>query len=107
MAMRQHFICAYLTQSFYSTPKVIRQRCAYLALLAMTDKRKLSLVVSTLSIHIELPVIKQVIANATREPMNVCVIDIHHPEINRKFRSNSDDFYVLLDMENDLLESIE
>lgn len=46
---KKFFSCVFLTQNFYSVPKVLREQMTYLALLSMTDKRNLSLIVSTIN----------------------------------------------------------
>ena len=103
---KKYFSCVYLTQNYYSVPKILREQCTYLALLSMTDKRNLSLIVSTLSIDVDASTIKRIIANATKNPLNICLIDIRNRDLNKKFRRNWSDFYILEDKNGEPLNTI-
>ena len=100
MSRKQNFTCVFLTQSFYPTSKIIRQNCSYLVLLSMTDKRNLGLIISTLAIHIEPLTIKHIISNATKNKLNVCIIDVHGTDLNYKFRRNFSEYYEIVNNEN-------
>ncbi len=107
MSRKQNFTCVFLTQSFYPTPKIIRQNCSYLVLLSMTDKRNLGLIISTLAIHIQPLTIKDIIANATKNKFNVCIIDVHGSDLNRKFRRNFSEYYDIVDENNEELPHVQ
>ena len=103
---KKHFSCVFLTQNFYSVPKVLREQITYLVLLSMTDKKNLSLIVSTLSIDVEPSTIKRIISNATKNPLNICIIDIRNRDLNKKFRRNFNDYYLLEDKNGEPLDTI-
>ncbi len=93
---KHNMTCCFLTQSFYIVPKAIRQNCAYIVLLAMCDKRNLTNIISTMSIHVDAKLIKQAINNACKYKLNVCIIDLLNTDINKKIRRNFDEYYTLI-----------
>ena len=66
----------------------------------MTDKRNLGLIISTLAIHIDPLTIKHIISNATKNKLNVCIIDVHGTDLNYKFRRNFSEYYDIVNNEN-------
>ena len=94
---KQNCTCMYLTQSFFSCPPKLRGQISYLALLSMTDKKNVSLIASSLATSIELPVVKHIMQNATKEALNVCIINLKSCPLNEKFRRNFMDFYTVVD----------
>lgn len=108
MSRKQEFTCMYLTQSFFACPKKIRMNSKYLVLLSLTDKRNLDMITANLSVDIEPKTIKRIIANATKEKMNVCIINLQSiQEPNKIFRRNFHDFYQIMDENNEELETIQ
>ena len=103
---KHNMTCCYLTQSFYVCPKVIRQNCAYIVLLAMCDKRNLSSIISTMSIHVDSKLIKQAINNACKFKLNVCIIDLLNPDLNKKIRRNFNEYYQLVNENGDELKKV-
>ena len=92
------FTCCFLTQSFYTCPKKIREQIRYLVLLKLCDKRNFNLIVSTLDTDIDVEIIKRCIKNATKEDLNVCLIDLHNKDPNKMLRRNFElDYYILED----------
>lgn len=107
MSRKHHCTCLYLVQSYFACQKKIREQCAYVILLALTDKKNLSLITSTLACPVEPSIIKQIIQNATKEQFNVCIIDVQTPDLNRKFRRNFNEFYRLVDDDGEILDKIQ
>ena len=73
----------------------------------LADKNKLSLITSIVDCPIEPSIIKSIIQNSTKEPFNVCIIDLQTPDLNRKFRRNFKDFYQLVDNYGEYLDKIQ
>ena len=107
MARKKKMTCIFLAQSFYAVPKVIRLNVSYLVLLAMADKRNLNMIMATMAVHIDPMIIKKVIANATKHTLNVCLIDLYNRDLNKIMRRNFNDYYILVDKENEELDTIQ
>ena len=99
-------MCCFLTQSFFATSKIIRQNCGYLVLLSLCNQRDLTLIMSTISCPIDKTIVKRIIQNATAHKMNVCIIDVTNPDLNRKFRRNFNEFYEVVDDDGEELDTI-
>ena len=106
-ARKYNIMCVFLAQSYFATDKFIRQNISYLVLLSMTDARNTNLITTTLGLPIEKSVVKGIIANATKFKLNVCIIDIASGDINRTFRRNFSDYYLIEDDDGDLLPNIQ
>ena len=104
---KYNIMCAFLAQSYFATDKFIRQNISYLVLLSMTDARNTNLIAQTLGLSIEKHVVKSIIKNATKEKLNVLIIDISNGDVNRKFRRNWSDFYTIEDENGDPIENVE
>ena len=102
-ARKYNIMCAFLAQSYFATDKFIRQNISYLVLLSMADSRNLNLITTTLGLPIENKQVAQIIRNATKEKLNVCIIDIANGDLNKKFRRNFNDFYDLEDEQGELI----
>jgi hypothetical protein len=96
-ARKFKIMCVFLTQSFFSTSKIIRQNVGYIVLLTMSNQRNLNTIIETVGCSLSKDCIKKVIANATNFKMNVCIIDVYNPELNEKFRRNFTEFYAVSD----------
>ena len=100
------FTCCFLTQSFYTCPKKIREQIRYLVLLKLCDKRNFNLIVSTLDTDIDGDIIKKCIKNATKEELNVCLIDLQTKDANKLLRRNFEsDYYILEDDEGNVINN--
>ena len=93
MARKKFCTCFYLTQSFFSCPSTIRKNLSYIIFLKLSEKRDLALIQTTLPFNLEPKIIKQIIANATKFKMNICIIDLKTNDENKMFRRNISDFY--------------
>jgi hypothetical protein len=102
-ARKHNMTCCWLTQAYFNVPTVIRQQIRYLSLLKMVDRSNLNRIVCTLGIQLEATIIKKIIADATKRELNVCVIDLHANDLNKKFRRNvgHNEFYRVLDENGD------
>lgn len=96
---KQLFTCCFLTQSFYACPKKIREQVRYIVLLKLCDKRNFGLIISSLDTDIDNEVIRKVIKNASKEDLNVCLIDLQTKNTNELIRRNflAYEFYILED----------
>ena len=106
-ARKYNIVCVFLAQSYFATDKFIRQNVSYLVLLSMTDARNTNLITTTLGLPIEKNVVKAIISNATKHKLNVCIIDIGNSDLNKKFRRNFTDYYVLEDDTGELIDNIQ
>ena len=79
-------IC-YLSQSFYSIPKKIRQNCNYFVILKISGIKDLKLILSEFSLDVSREQLLNMYNYATDEKFNVFLIDIEAPR-ERKFRKN-------------------
>ena len=61
---------------------------------------------STISCPIDKTIVKRIIQNATAHKMNVCIIDVTNPDLNRKFRRNFNEFYEVVDDDGEELDTI-
>ena len=76
----------FLTQSFYNTPKIIRQNCRYFVLLKLSGSRDLQMIMKDLSIGKSKNELLELYEYATREKFSVLLIDNDRTE--DKFRKN-------------------
>jgi hypothetical protein len=76
----------YLTQSFYNTPKILRQNCRYFALLKLSGNRDLQMIMKDLSIGKSKDELMEMYEYATAEKFGVLLID--NDVIDKKFRKN-------------------
>ena len=105
-ARKYNIMCAFLAQSYFATDKFIRQNVSYLVLLSMTDARNTNLIAHTLGLSIEKSVVKAIIKNATKEKLNVCIIDISNGSMNKKFRRNFSDYYEIEDEDGEPIDNV-
>lgn len=101
---KKQCMCLFLTQSFFATSTLIRNNVAYVVLLSLSNKRNLDLIAGTIATEIDPAILKAIISNATEYPLNVCIISVLEPDLNRKFRKNFDQYYKLKDLNGDLID---
>jgi len=65
----------YISQSFFGTPKLIRQNVNYIALGRGMIKRDLRLVLSEFSVNLSIDELEQIYNDITKEPMQFIMID--------------------------------
>lgn len=84
------YSCIYISQSFFGTPKIIRQNVNYVWLGKGMSKRDLRLVLSEFAIGMSVDELEQIYNDVTRTPMHFMMIDT----TNRNLRRNIKDVLV-------------
>ena len=92
---------AYLSQSFFSIPTLIRRQFNYVIILKLSGKRDLNLILSNYALGIEVDQIMKLYKNATKDKFNFLKIDIENRDDNRKFSHNFTGFYQIEDEDSD------
>lgn len=77
---------AYLAQTFYVIPKVIRGNCSYLVLLKLSGDRDLKMILRESSLGLDRDQMLSIYKYATDTKFSPLVIDIESTDDNRKFR---------------------
>ena len=100
------YVCCFITQSFFEVKKAIRAQCSELFMLAVSDKRDLSQIASTVSFR-DGQLLQRIIKNATKFPMHICIISLGHcVDANRLIRRNFTDWYQLEDAEGNEINPV-
>ena len=86
---------AYLSQSFYKIPRLIRLQFNYLIILKLGSKRDLSMILNDCGLGIEKEELLQIYKDATKQPFNFLKIDVDASDPNKKFSHNFNDFYTI------------
>ena len=92
---------AYLSQSLFAIPTLIRRQFNYVIILKLSGKRDLNLILSNYALGIEVDQIMKLYKNATRDKFNFLKIDIENRDDNRKFSHNFTGFYQIDDEDSD------
>lgn len=79
--------CCYLTQSYYKTPKSVRLQCNQIFLKKLSSQRDLRMILSEVSIGMDIKRLTACYKYATREPLNFLLIDVEAPDDDGKIRS--------------------
>jgi len=101
---------AYLSQSFFKIPKIIRININYLILLKLSGDRDLRLIVSEYGLGITPDELMKIYKHATSKQFDALKIDCDESNNNRKFSRNWKSYYHVDDddsdkeVENDILE---
>jgi hypothetical protein len=77
---------AYLAQSYFVIPKVVRSNSNYLVLLKLSGDRDLSLILRENSLGVDKNTMLNLYKYATREKFSPFIIDIESPDDDRKYR---------------------
>lgn len=75
----------YITQSFFGTPKLIRQNVNYVSLGRGMTKRDLRLVLSEFSIKLTIDDLEELYDEITKTPMQFILFDLNKRNIRRNF----------------------
>ena len=78
---------AFLTQSFYQTPKIIRQNTRYFAILKIAGGRDLSMLLKDVCVDKTKEELLQIYKYATNEKFSVLLIDCEAPD-EKRYRKN-------------------
>lgn len=89
--------CVYISQSYFHIPKVIRSNLNYLILKKLSSARDLNLIMSEYSLGVEQKKLSELYKDATRDRLHFLLIDIDEPELNKKFRFNFNQSFVVSD----------
>ncbi len=84
------FSSVYISQSFFNTPKIIRQNVNLISLGRGMNKRDLRLILSEFALGISVNDLESIYAELTKQPMNFMTIDIN----NRNIRYNIKDIRI-------------
>jgi len=77
---------AYLAQSYFVIPKVVRNNCNYLVLLKLSGDRELGMILKENSLGIDKNTMLNMYKYSTRERFSPFIIDIESPYDNKKYR---------------------
>ena len=77
---------AYLAQSYFVIPKVVRSNSNYLVLLKLSGDRDLNLILRENSLGVDKNTMLNLYKYATREKFSPFIIDIESPDDDRKYR---------------------
>ena len=77
---------AYLGQSYFVIPKVVRNNCNYLVLLKLSGDRELSMILKENSLGVDKKQMLSMYKYATRDKFSPFIIDIESTEDDQKYR---------------------
>ena len=81
----------YLSQSYFSIPKIIRQNCTYLVLLKLSGARELNLILAEGGLGIDKNELLRIYKEATAEKFSPLIID-YEAEHDKRYRKGFDEF---------------
>ena len=84
---------AYLAQSFFKIPKIVRQQFNYLILLKLSSNRDLNLILGDFSLGVDRDELALIYKDATKNKFDFLKVDIDQPDNNKKFSKNFTGFY--------------
>ena len=73
----------YLTQSYYATPKLIRQNCNYVFMLKLDNERDLKLILSEFSLGVSKEELQDLYRSSTRDKFDFLMVDMDAPPEDR------------------------
>ena len=91
---------AYLSQSYYDIPKIIRKNMNYLIILKLSGERELTTILRNYSLGLEPKDLMAIYKDAVKVKFNFLKISTSAPD-NRKFSKNWTDFYKVSDDSSD------
>ena len=104
---KQNMMCVFLVHDFFAKQlKTLRLQCATIVIMGATNQVSLANIVKTLAIDAPPNVIKTIVNNAVKFKLNACILNPQQTDINMKIRRNFNDFYQLVDADNEPLEVI-
>lgn len=80
------FSCIYISQSFYSTPKIVRQNCSIVWLGKGMNKRDLRLILSEFAIGLSINELEKLYNELTKESMNFMMINTNDRTIRKNLK---------------------
>ena len=82
----------FLSQSYYGTPKIIRQNINYLVVLKLGGTRDINSILRECSVDLTKDQLLKMYQNATREKFNVFIVNLDKSG-NERYRGNFTDYY--------------
>ena len=82
----------FLSQSYYGTPKIIRQNINYLVVLNLGGTRDINSILRECSVHLTKNQLLEMYQDATREKFNVFIINLDKSG-NERYWRNFTDYY--------------
>ncbi len=76
----------YISQSFFETPKIIRQNVNYVALGKGINRRNLRMILSEYSISLSVDELEQIYFTTTKEHMHFMMLDLHKRNIRHNIK---------------------
>ena len=81
------YSCIYISQSFYGTPKIIRQNVNYIWLGKGMSKRDLRLILSEFAMGISVDELERIYNDLTKESMNFMMLDLNKRNIRHNIKN--------------------
>ena len=85
----------YISQSYFLVPKVIRCNLNYIILKKMSSARDINLILSEYSLGVDKDELLKMYKECTKDRLNFLLIDIDNPDINKKFRFNFNESFII------------
>ena len=87
--------CIYLSQKYFTIPKIIRAQLNYIILLRIREKKDFRLLLSDCSLGMELDELEHLYKDATNQEMSFLKIDLTTRDDNKMLSKNFTGFYSL------------
>ena len=91
---------AYLSQSYYDIPKIIRKNMNYLIILKLSGERELTTILRNYSLGLEPSQLMAIYKDAVKTQFNFLKLSVSAPD-NKKLSKNWTDFYKVSDSDDD------
>ena len=92
-ARKYNITLFFLSQSYYMTPKFIRQNVSYIWLVKVNTTKDLNMICSEYTTIVNKEELKEMYEEATSSPMSFLKIDMKTNDPNKKFSINFTDFF--------------
>lgn len=87
---------AFLSQSYYKIPKIIRSNCNYMVILKLSGSRDINLILSEMALSVDKEKLIKIYKYATNEKLSPLIVDLEADE-NERFRKG---FLETIDINN-------
>jgi hypothetical protein len=82
----------YLSQSFYATPKLIRNNLTYIIIKQLSSLKNLRMIMNEYSLGVDKKQMKEMYDDSTRDRMGFLMLDLEGDK-EKRFRSGFDEYY--------------
>jgi hypothetical protein len=96
--------CIYISQKFYSVPKIIRGQALYILLLRVRGNKDISCIINDCNVGLSVKDFKRIYDDATQDDLNFLKIDCTQRDENKILSRNFCDFYDIKQMIEDNLK---